>query len=199
MKQLMTAAAILLLTTQAGSAESCHDHFVRLMVGGNDVGPIKTHVTQEIKGAPASTNYFYQAAPGHWMTQMIKPANQGWVLAYNNTMYTSSDKGKSWKKIRTMDSAANAESGRKSRAESAKTVKNAQCAEEALEGVAHKVVEADFEGAQGMKTSNHYTYWVNAENGWISKAIYHVKSKSFESKTTQLVEPAPGLELPKPE
>ena len=74
MKQLMTAAAILLLTTQAGSAESCHDHFVRLMVGGNDVGPIKTHVTQEIKGAPASTNYFYQAAPGHWMTQMIKPA-----------------------------------------------------------------------------------------------------------------------------
>ena len=199
MKPALIAIAILFAFASAAQAETCHEKFVRLMVDGNGDRPVKIHVVQETKGAKPSVNEFFQQKVGHWMTKMIDPANQPWVLTYKNTMYSSADEGKSWAKIRAVDSALNAENGLKARQENANTVSNAACGEEDLDGVAHDTVEADFNSLQSFKTENHYKYWVNRETGWISKVTYLSKAEGYEGFTTQTLEPVPDLSLPTPE
>lgn len=199
MRRTLLLASILVLTVQPAGAETCEETFVRLYVGGNGETPAKIHVTQEIKGNKPSINEFYYAKLGHWMTKMIDPADQAWSLGYNNAFYTSSDKGKTWKKVSAMDSKKNKETQDKNRQDNAKTVTNASCAEEDLDGVAHQTVEADFKSLHGSKSDNHFKYWVNKQTGQISKATYQIKGTGFESFTTQLVEQVSDLNLPMPE
>lgn len=198
MRRVFVTGMLAIIAVQPASAETCQETFVRLLVEGNGDGPVKIHATQEIKGAPASTNYFYQAAPGHWMTEMIEPANQPWVLAHDDVMYTSADKGKTWTKLRDMDSAGNEDQARKNLEENAATARNAACGTEQIDGATYDVVEADYDTLQNFKTENHNKYWVDPQSGFIARAIYEMKGQGFESVTTQLIEAAPGLELPTP-
>jgi hypothetical protein len=196
---LLLAATSLVALPSHSLADACHDRFVRLLVEGNGDGPVKIHATQEIKGAPPSTNYFYQTEPGHWMTETIEPAGQPWVLTYNNTMYTSADEGETWTVLRELDSVQNQDAADRGLRENAETVKNAKCGEEVLDGVAHDTVEADYTMVSAGGMENHTKYWVNRETGYIDKTTYLMKSDAFESLTTQMIEKAPGLDLPKPE
>jgi hypothetical protein len=50
-----------------------------------------------------------------------------------------------------------------------------------------------------MVTENRYTYYVRRSDDFIVKAIYDSKAPSFEMVTTQVIEKAPGLNLPVPE
>ncbi len=197
---LSIAAALLLLSASAtpGLAESCQDRFVRLMMDGNGNQPVKINVTQEIKGAPASRNIFYRLSPDHWMTEMVEPAGMPWTLEYANVMYTSADGGKTWTKVREMDSQRDDEAARAAREENAKTVRNAVCGEEAIDGVMHDVVEADYDTLQNFKIENHFKYWIARDNGFIAKMVYVMKGQGFESRSTQIIEPAPDLTLPMP-
>jgi len=195
-KPVIAAALLVSAGALPASAETCRDRFARLLIEGNGDGAVKIHVTQEIKGAPASQNCFYQQAPGHWMTEMIEPAGQPWVLAHNDVMYTSADKGENWSRLRDLDSDPDA--ARAQLEENAQTARNEVCGNEELDGVAYDTVEADYVSLQGFKSENHHKYWVHPETGFIAKAVYHLKSESFESTTTQLIEAAPDLELPTP-
>jgi hypothetical protein len=76
---------------------------------------VKVTVTQQVKGAPATRNINYQAAPGHWMTEMIEPAN------------------------------GHADQSRRNMEEAAATVKDAACGTKAIDGVTHNTVEATYE------------------------------------------------------
>ena len=195
-KPVIAAALLASATAYPASAETCRDRFVRLLVGGNGDGAVKSHVTQEIKGAPASQNWFYQQAPGHWMTEMIEPAGQPWVLTHADVMYTSADHGESWTKLRALDSDPDAATAQMEA--NAQTAKNEVCGNEELDGVMFDTVEADYVSMQGFKSENHHKYWVHPETGFIAKAVYHLKSEGFESTTTQLIEAAPDLTLPTP-
>ena len=195
---LGSALALLVVSVAPSLAESCQDRFVQLMMEGNGNVPVKIHVTQEIKGAPASRNIFYRLSPDHWMTEMVEPAGMPWTLEYDNVMYTSADGGKTWAKVREMDSQQDDEAARAAREENAKTVRNVVCSEEAIDGVMHDVVEADFDMLQNFKIENHHKYWVNRDSGFIVKAVYDMKGKGFESRSTQLIEKAPDLALPTP-
>jgi hypothetical protein len=195
-KPVIVAALLASAMALPASAETCRDRFVRLLVEGNGDGAVKIHVTQEIKGAPSSQNWFYQQEPGHWMTEVIEPAGQPWVLTHNDVMYTSADKGESWTKLRDFDSDPDA--ARAQMEESAQTAKNEVCGNEELDGVMFDTVEADYVSLQGFKSENHHKYWVHPDTGFIAKAVYHLKSENFESTTTQLIEAAPDLKLPTP-
>jgi len=199
MKHILVSTILTVISMQPALADSCQETFVRLLVDGNGDGPVKIHVTQEMKGGPTTKNIFYQAAPGHWMTEMVDPADQAWVLTYDNVMYTSSDKGETWDKVRELDSESNQDNAKADLKANAATAKNASCGQEDLDGVMHDVVEADFETLQAFKTKNHYKYWVNPETGYIAKVIYAMKGEGFESVSTQSIEAAPDLVLPTPE
>ncbi len=199
MRLTFAASIIFLASALPGLAEPCEEKFAQLLIQGNGEHPVTIRITSEPKGGKVSKNDFFFKATGHWMTVMTDPANQPITLAYNNTMYTSADKGKSWKKVREMDSEKNRLDNIKNQEANAKTIKNATCGEEMLAGVMHDTVEADFDTVQQYKSSNHYKYWVNRETGWITKATYDSKSSGYESFTTQLIEKTPDLKLPMPE
>ncbi|KPB01806.1 hypothetical protein [Ahrensia marina] len=194
-----TGLLLLCFTPQLGYADDCRDRFTRLLIHGNGDEPVKIHVTQEIVGGQTSTNYFYQSEPGHWMTEMLVPKSQPWVLTHDNVMYSSQDKGESWTELRMLDSGNNQANAKDGLREDAKTANNAVCGEDTLDGVVHDTVEADYLSQRGAVTEVHAKYWVDRESGYITKTFYHMKNNGFESMTTQLIERAPDLILPVPE
>lgn len=197
--KIALVTSLLSLLPALAHADSCLDRFKMLLVKGNGDGAVKIHVTQEIVGGMTSTNYFYQSEPGHWMSEMIKPASMQWTLAYDDVMYSSADKGKSWTKVREMDSAANAKAAKEQMQANLQTARDASCGEEELDGVMHETVAGTYSASGSFKTENHHKYWVNSDTGSIAKAFYHMKADNFESKTTQMIEAAPDLDLPKPQ
>lgn len=190
------AACLIALNMQPALAETCHEKFVRLYTERNEKGPTKITVTQEIKGAKPSTNYHYSDGTGDWMTEMVEPSNLPWSMVRGQAMYASYDKGKSWKKIRMLDAGHSPEVVAKQLAEAASTVKNAACGQEAIDGVMHETVEAQFTSSFG--SSHHDKYWIDPATGRITKSTGSTKQAGFESFVTQLIERVPDLKLPTP-
>lgn len=194
--RLILSILLLVGCIETAAAETCQEKFIRLFTDRNGKGPVKIHVTQEVKGGPTTKNYNYQTGTGDWMSEMIEPATMQWTLVRGDVMYSSSDQGKSWKKIREME-AAQQGSANNGLSETAKTVTNAACGNEDLNGAKHDTVEADYAMPQ-MGTKYHEKFWVNPANGWISKSTLKTEHPSFQSFVTQLMEPAPDLKLPDP-
>ncbi len=198
MKPVPAALALLLALAQPAFAESCQEKFVRVMVERSDrTEPSRNHVTQEIVGGMKSTNWNLQDGSGNWRTEMIEPETMPWSMVVDNILYSSMDKGTTWTKVREMDAGASPEAVKAQLAERAKTVRNAECGEAELEGVVHETVAADYTMEGGYEVSDKF--WINPETGYISKAETRMKGNGFESFTTQLIEPAPGLTIEKPE
>lgn len=191
--------ALALYLPNAAIAETCEESFVRLLADGNGAGPVRIHVTQEIKGRMTSTSFFYSISPTHWMSKTIEPENLPWVLVYDDVMFTSADKGKSWQKLRAIDSEANLADAKNDAQKDSQTVTTPHCGEETLGEVPHDTVEAVYtlHAAEGM--INRAKFWVNRQTGFISKAAYEINGSGFESTTTQLIEAVPGMALPVPQ
>jgi len=194
-----TAAAILFTgSLQAALADPCQDRFAELYLQLDQGIPTRTAVTTAFKGAPPTTNDFLYLSQDHYMTVPTSPAGP-WVLGHDNVLYQSADEGKTWEKIREMDTAGNADQARADKEANAATIRNAACGEEDFNGETVDVIAADITVSQGMVTENRYTYWVRRGDGFIVKAVYDTKAPSFEMVTTQVIEQAPELTLPVPE
>lgn len=195
--KLFLAAILSIVVVAPAMGETCHEKFVRIYTDRNVKGPTKNLIVQEIKGAKPTRNYNYMDGTGDWMTEMIEPSNMPWSMVRGQVMYASYDKGKSWKKIRTLDSGHDPEAVAKQLKAAADTAKNAACATEELDGVMYETIEADYE-QPAFKSSYHDKFWVNPETGWIAKSTTLTKQAGFESFSTQVIEKAPGLKLPVP-
>ncbi|MBN9673434.1 hypothetical protein [Roseibium aggregatum] len=198
MKAIAAGAILLAVSGQASLADPCQDKFTELYLQLDQGVPTKTAVTTEFKGAPATTNDFLYLNQDHYLTVPTSPAGP-WVLGYGNVLYQSSDEGKTWAKVREMDTAQNADGARQAKMDNAATIRNTACSEEEVSGEPVDVVAADITVSQGMVTENRYTYWVRKSDGFIVKAVYDTKAPNFEMLTTQVIEKAPELTLPTPE
>ena len=196
---LATALASTLASAIAGPAlsETCQEKFVRVMTERDTTTPVKIHVTQEIVGGMKSTNWNLQDGKGNWRTEMIDPETMAWSMTVDNIFYSSGDKGTTWTKVREMDAGASPEAVAATLVERAKTVRNAECGEEELDGKAHETVAAEYDMQGGYVV--HDKYWIDPGTGYIPKLETKMKGSGFESFTTQLIEPAPGLTIEKPE
>ena len=200
MKHSLLAAAVLALVpgAQPAVADACLDRFVKILTDVSEKGPVKIHVTQQYKGAPETENVHYSLSGDHWMTQMLKPANAPWSLGYKGALFTSSDKGKTWRKMRAMPMPT-PEERLKALKKSAKTARNTKCGTEMLDGAIYDTVEGDYTFSGGMKIEYHHKYWITPDTGFIRKAVYTFRSRAISGQVTQFIEKAPGLTLPKPE
>jgi len=198
MKSILTTLGLFTAGTCAALADPCQDRFTDLYLQLDQGVPTRSASTVAFKGAPPSTNEFLYLSQDHYMTVPTSPAGP-WVLGYNNALYQSADEGKTWQKIRGMETGQNADKARADKAANAATVRNADCGEDTHLGEAVEVVAADITVSQGMVTENRYTYWVRKSDGFIVRAVYDTKAPNFEMVTTQDIEKAPGLTLPMPE
>ncbi len=195
---LIAAAIVLALGARPAAADECLDRFVKILTDVSEKGPVKIRVTRQYKGIPSTENMHFSLNAGHWMSAMIRPANAPWSLGYKGALYTSTDKGKTWKKVREMQ-AQGPQERLKALRENAKTARNARCGQATLDGAPHDTVEGDYTHQQGTETEYHNKYWIRRDTGFIRKAIYTFKSPTITGRTIQLIEKAPGLTLPKPE
>ncbi len=159
--------------------------------------PTKIMVTQQIKGGAKTVNWNHQDGKGNWLTEMIEPANAQWSMGLNNVLYTSTDKGETWTKVRDMGDQNSAhENALKERSA---TVKNAKCDKADLDGVVHETVEAEYKMLGAFEAVGYDKFWVNPATGYVPRLETIMKSTAFESFVEQVLEPAPKLVLPTPE
>jgi hypothetical protein len=199
---VLGAVAFVLAAAPAQADEAaCKERFVKLLVGGNaSTEPVRIHVTQTYAGN-TTENYFYSMGPdsGDGMMQPLKNSGSMWVMFRDRKMYTSQDGGKTWKFGRELDAASDpAVTKEKLRTDSA-TAANTVCGEDALDGVAHETVEGEYVSSLMQGAKVYHKYWVNRDTGWISKTVTRSMAAGKESIGTQVLEPAPGFELPKVE
>ncbi len=193
-------ALVFVTCTASANANACKDRFVELLVNGNQkMGPVRIHITQEIVGGKTSLNYHHSDGDGNGMTEMIDPAGDPWSLFLGDKMYMSNDKGKSWKFLSSFDAEKSRADTKSALTKDAATSDEIACGDEELNGTSHEVVEGKYVSSAVSGASIHQKFWVNRETGWIVKSFSHIKSGSFESNTTQVIELAPNLTLPKPE
>ncbi|HOV04088.1 MAG TPA: hypothetical protein PLJ34_04730 [Hyphomicrobiales bacterium] len=200
MRSAIAAVLVLCAVSGPGLADECRDRFASLLAKGNpDDVAVKTHITQKVGGAPETRNYNYWDGTGDWMSEMIEPDNIPWSMARGDTLYMSTDKGKSWSKVRTLDAEQNKEDVDARRAEEAKTVRNTTCGEEEIDGVRYRVVEGDYTSMLPITYEHHNKYWLEPDTGWIARVSYETIGQGIEFSVLQVVERAPDLVLPKPE
>ena len=181
----------------ADDPAKCREQFAHYFIERTKLMGVKIHVTQAIKGGPTTENWNYQAAPGHWMSEAIKPSGLPWSLVHDNTMYSSRDKGKSWQKIRTLNSAQRAEDVTANLKATLATITDVACGSEDLNGVPHRQLSASYKMPK-YATEHRDTYWIKPDTGWMAKAVTTTKGKGYQMSVTQLIEPAPKLKLPTP-
>lgn len=194
MRVTLASLCLVLTSLAPASAETCEEAFIRLMTDRTAKEPTKILVTQQIKGGMKTVNWNYQDGDGNWLTEIIEPDNAQWSMGLDNILYTSSDKGESWNKVREMEDQNAAH--QKSLEERAATVTNAECGEEELNGVVHRTVEADYRMQGSFDAEIHDKFWVNTETGYVPRLETTMTNTAFESFVVQELEPAPDLEFP---
>lgn len=198
--RLYILALLLIICTGSAYADSCHSRFVELLVNGNQkVGPVRIHITQEIVGGKTSLNYHHSDGNGNGMTEMIEPAGDPWSLFLGDKMYVSNDKGNNWKYMNSYDAEKSRADTKSALTKDAAKATGISCGEEEFNGTAHEVVEGNYISTMVAGAAIYEKFWVDRQTGWIVKSDRHIKSGGFESNTTQVVELAPDLILPKPE
>ena len=197
MRIYLVAAIVLFTGTQSAIAEDCKEKFIRLMSDRTAKAPTKIHIVQEIKGGAKTVNWNYQDGKGNWRTEMIDPANAPWSMGVNNVLYTPSDQGKTWTKVRDMGDQNAAH--QKALEERAATVANPVCGTAELDGVAHDVIEADYKMLGSFEADIHDKFWVDSASGYVRRLDTTMKNTAFESHMVQMLEPAPGLQIKAPD
>lgn len=197
MRRIAVLIIASLATPTAALADDCRDSFIALMTDRTTKEPTKILVTQEIKGGMKTVNWNYQDGQGNWLTEMVEPENAQWSMGLDNVLYSSTDQGKTWVKVRDMEEQN--DDHQKSLDERAATVKNPICGKADLDGIAHRTIQADYKMLGSFDADINDKFWVNAETGYVTRLDTQMKSAAFESSITQVMEPAPDLKMPNPQ
>ncbi len=203
MKSMLIAAiiaAIITGSTSAVLADECHDRFSELLVNGSaQEGPLRLYITQEIVGGKTSLNYHHSDGNNNGMTEMIDPEGDPWSLFIGDNMYSSTDKGQSWKLINTWDAEKSRNDMKAALTKDSADAKDISCGQDEIDGKQHDVIKGTYTSSMTGGATIAQTYWVDPSTGWLAKSYSHYQSEHFESKTTQVVQPATLMELPSPE
>lgn len=185
------------LSPQLALAETCEERFASLLVEGNGDVPVEITITQEIVGGMKSTNLFRSNGHKQWMSEMIDPPNLPWSMVRDNVMYSSSDQGKSWSKVRDVDSEKEFANSRAMLEKDAATIRDVNCAEDTIDGETFEHVTGTYTSSamQGAEAVN--AYWVNAD-GWIARHTSKIDSPSFKMNYEQVLEKRDSVDIPAP-
>ena len=199
----MKLAALLCTLLSCGTianADPCQDRFAELLVSGfEDKGPTLIHITQEIVGGQTSVTWHHSDGNGNGMSEVIEPDGSPWSLFLNGKMYTSADKGKNWTFMSAFDGAAARAKNKAAMIKDAATVRDLSCTQADLNGAVHEVVEGTYTSSVIAGAEIFEKTWVNPKTGAITQSYRHVMMDSYQTKTTQVIEPHPDLNLPNPE
>lgn len=195
---LACLAAMSAASVQPALADVCRDAFMKTKTASKPPMASKSRIISVIKGQPPSTVHHFSNGTGDWMTQSIDPPNGLWSLDVSKVQYASSDKGKTWKRVReSTDAGHDPEVVRKQVADAAAAATNLSCGTEVIDGLSHQTFEAEIAYPQ-MNMTTRETLWLNPETGRVVKAHTIMRASGMEVTTTEFIEYLSELALPKP-
>lgn len=160
------------------------------MTGSPGVGRI---FSGPVGGKQVESEYTY-LGPDHGMYRPINPATGMWVLSWKNARYSSTDGGKTWKRISSRDPASERAEGIKIHKKLIASARNHACGQETIEGVVHDRYAVDVD----EPSVSHNTYWISRKTGKATKSTFVTKAGGRDYITTQYWKPAGETQLPKP-
>lgn len=197
MKKYFIAVVLALAAATSAQADACKDKFSAYLIGGTKkVTPGVARITTQARGKTTESAFVFLAGD-HYMYRPVNPDKGMWALAWKTGRYTSTNKGKTWKKVGPVNATQERANATKHVAKQAKTATNVTCAVETINGVVHDVYKADI-AVTGAKLRSRHSYWVSRKIGMAVKSIYVSGAKGRESVTTQYWKPAGDATLPKP-
>ena len=200
MKKAVVTALVLMASARPGLAEDCGEKLSRLLIEWLEPrAPATAMMTVETKGQPTTRNEFMHLDWDKYMVKTVEPAGGPWYLTLDGTTWQSGDGGQSWTKAYSFDKDDTRAKGNEMVKQQASTVANAVCSEEDLGGVMHETIEADMTNTTNMVFQIHAKYWINPDNGFVTKTTMRMTAENFENFTTQEWTAAPDLTLPSPQ
>ena len=195
---LTTCATLAMLPAAPARADACREAFMTVKTDNRPAGATRSRSLSLTNGKNPTTSLHLSNGAGDWMTQSIDPPNLPWSLEVGKVLYASSDKGKTWTKVREMtDAGHDPEAVRRQVAEAAAAATNLVCGIEEIDGLRHETMTADIAYPQ-MAMTTRETLWIHPDTRRVVKSHMLMRAHGMEVATTQFVEHLPALTLPKP-
>jgi hypothetical protein len=195
---LVTGLALLAFSAQSARADACRDAFMKVKTISKPAMASKSRIISLTQGQQPNTTHHFSNGAGDWMTQGVNQPNTPWSLEVGKVLYSSSDRGKTWKKERDMNDAGHdPEAVRKQVADASAAATNLICGSEEMDGLRHETFEADIAFPQ-MNMTTREKLWLHPETGRVVKAHTIMRTGGMEITTTQFIEYLSELTLPKP-
>jgi hypothetical protein len=204
MSQIRHAGLIVLVLGIAAAsgtaiADDCKAAFVKVMTDRGQAGASRSHFTTVTPGQKPMINITHKAPNGDWMTEMVEPAGIPWSLGVGTVLYASTDKGRSWKKVRDMtEPGHDPEAVRRDVADAVAAATNVVCGAEDLGGARHEKLEADVVYPK-MGMAVRQALWVHPETRRVMKSWQRLRMGGTETELTELIEHLTELTLPRPQ
>ena len=199
MKVIYSTLAILLSAIHPSYAETCREHFIRIFVPDeNSQKPFRSYNTSTTNGASEQKFNIFSTNANHVLSQALVP-EAPWSLIYQNKMYISNDKGKSWIKVRELPEKTNDEAARLAKAQAIAKIGNEECQNENYEGEEVLTVQADLDITPEAPFKTTLKFWIDKETGGFFKSTTRTEVNGSTHFVTQIIEQAPDLVLPTPE
>jgi hypothetical protein len=194
-------ALVLAIAAASGPAigDDCKARFVKVMTDRSQAGASRSHFTTVTSGQKPMVSINHKAANGDWMTEMVEPAGIPWSLGVGTVLYASTDKGRSWTKVRDMtDPGHDPEAVRRDVADAVAAATNVVCGTEELGGARHEKLEADVAYPK-MGMTVRQALWVHADTRRVMKSWQRLRMGGTETEITETLEHLPELMLPRPQ
>lgn len=201
MREILLPALMLGITVfsaQATPADQCREAVINIMTSREAKGPSKSRGISVVGNQKPMISYHLNNGSGDWMTQVVEPSTMPWSLAVGNIMYTSSDNGKSWKRVRELnDPGHDPREVQRQRDATVRASRNHACGFEDIDGVRHQKLEADLAYIE-MNMTTRETLWLHPETRRVVKSHIVMRTPGMETSVTQFIEYMSEIILPDP-
>ncbi len=192
---LLLAAAT---TNGPAKADPCIASFVKVMTDQSPKGAIRSRSTTTLPGQKPMISINHQSANGDWMTEVVEPAGMPWSLTIGKVMYSSSDKGKTWRKVRELNDAGHDPSTvQKEQREAADTAANVVCGFEAVDQKRLEKIEGDVSYPK-MNMTARLAYWIEPETRRVVRSWQRLSVGGGVTEIASSIEYVADLTLPRP-
>ncbi|MGE0232657.1 MAG: hypothetical protein AB7O39_11025 [Flavobacteriaceae bacterium] len=201
MKPLLPALLALAISAPAAWADDCADRMAELHMQSMHRENLVVVVTTALPDYGSSLkDEFRYATDGDYM--IMPMSDNPWTLYRGGVLYQSLDKGKSWKRLRSLDKAEMDEAAAselKEYQEQVGSIQNAVCRDKIIKGVNYETVQAEMKVRLPEPTEMRTIYQVSRADGTIVRSISLITSDGLRTLVDERRTPAPGLTLPEPE
>lgn len=184
---------------QPAYAETCREQFIRIFAPSEkSQKSLRSYNTATTNGENEQKFNLFSIGDNHILSQALVPAAP-WSLIYNQQMFISNDKGKSWIKVRDLPDNELDEAALAAKTTGLAKIGNEECGTDTYEGKETNTIQADLDVTPEAPFKTTVKFWMDTETGNMLKSTTRTIMPGADHFVTQIIEQAPDLVLPTPD